>query len=91
VSFVWSGDTAGGGWGIDESRGGMRTYATMLKGRSDFFILCGDHIYADCPIPAERKLAHGQVWRNIITEEKSKVARTLADFRGNYKYNLLDR
>ena len=29
VSFVWSGDTAGG-WGIDESRGGMRTYATML-------------------------------------------------------------
>jgi alkaline phosphatase D len=91
VSFVWSGDTAGGGWGIDESRGGMRTYATMLKGRPDFFIHCGDHIYADCPIPAERKLANGQVWRNIITEEKSKVARTLADFRGNYKYNLLDR
>src|SRR5262249_31614942 len=30
VSFVWSGDTAGQGWGIDEARGGMRTYATML-------------------------------------------------------------
>ena len=29
ISFVWSGDTAGQGWGIDESRGGMRTYATM--------------------------------------------------------------
>src|SRR5215471_11210352 len=27
ISFVWSGDTAGQGWGIDESRGGMRTYA----------------------------------------------------------------
>ena len=26
VSFVWSGDTAGPGWGIDESRGGMTTY-----------------------------------------------------------------
>src|SRR5262249_27887269 len=26
VSFVWSGDTAGQGWGIDEARGGMRTY-----------------------------------------------------------------
>src|SRR5262249_54012441 len=76
VSFVWSGDTAGGGWGIDESRGGMRTYATMLKGKPDFFIHCGDHIYADCPIPAERKLANGQVWRNIITEEKSKAAGT---------------
>src|SRR5262245_51361067 len=33
VSFVWSGDTAGQGWGIDEARGGMRTYATMLKNR----------------------------------------------------------
>jgi len=69
----------------------MRTYATMLKGQPDFFIHCGDHIYADCPVPAERKLANGEVWRNIITEEKSKVARTLADFRGNYKYNLLDK
>src|SRR5206468_8961242 len=28
ISFVWSGDTAGQGWGIDEARGGMRTYAT---------------------------------------------------------------
>src|SRR6185436_13549493 len=24
ISFAWSGDTAGQGWGIDESRGGMR-------------------------------------------------------------------
>jgi alkaline phosphatase D len=91
VSFVWSGDTAGGGWGIDEARGGMRTYSTMLKSRPDFLIHCGDHIYADCPLHAERKLANGEVWRNIVTEEKSKIAQTLADFRGNYKYNLLDR
>src|SRR5262252_5683896 len=90
ISLVWSGDTAGCGWGIDESRGGMRTYATMLKSRPDFFIHCGDHIYADCPIPPERRLPNGQVWKNIVTEEKSKIAGTLADFRGNYKYNLLD-
>ena len=51
VSFVWSGDTAGQGWGIDEARGGMRTYATMLRNRPDFFIHSGDSIYADCPIP----------------------------------------
>lgn len=38
ISFVWSGDTAGQGWGIDEARGGMRTYATMRKSRPDFFI-----------------------------------------------------
>jgi alkaline phosphatase D len=90
VSFVWSGDCAGQGWGIDESRGGFRTYATMLGNRPDFFIHCGDSIYADYPIASEQKLADRTVWRNIVTEEKSKVAETLAEYRGNYKYNLLD-
>ena len=28
--------------------------------------------------------------RNMVTEEKSKPAESLAEFRGNYKYNLLD-
>jgi alkaline phosphatase D len=90
ISFVWSGDTAGQGWGIDASRGGMRTYRTMLENRPDFFIHSGDHIYADCPVPSELKLPDGQIWRNIVTEEKSAVAHSLAQFRGNYKYNLLD-
>jgi phosphodiesterase/alkaline phosphatase D-like protein len=89
VSFVWSGDTCGG-WGIDASRGGMRTYATMRRNQPDFFIHCGDNIYAECPLGAEQKLPNGEIWRNIVTEEKSRVAETLADFRGNYKYNLLD-
>src|SRR5215208_2185906 len=91
ISFVWSGDTAGQGWGIDEARGGMRTYATMLRNRPDFFIHSGDHIYADCPLASHQKLPNGEVWRNLVTEEKSKIAETLADFRGNYKYNLLDK
>jgi alkaline phosphatase D len=90
VSFVWSGDTAGQGWGIDESRGGMRTYATMLRNRQDFFVHCGDSIYADCPIPETLALPNGAVWRNVVTEDKCKVAETLAEYRGNYKYNLLD-
>src|SRR5450432_3911838 len=90
ISFVWSGDTAGQGWGIDPSRGGMRTYKTMLDNRPDFFIHSGDHIYADCPVPSELKLPNGDIWRNIVTEEKSVVAHSLAQFRGNYKYNLLD-
>ena len=90
VSFVWSGDTAGQGRGIDASRGGMRTYRSMLENRPDFFIHSGDHIYADCPVPAELKLPNGEIWRNIVTEEKSTVAHSLAQYRGNYKYNLLD-
>ena len=90
VSFVWSGDTAGQGWGIDPARGGMRTYRTMRDNRPDFFIHSGDHIYADCPVPSELKLPNGEIWRNIVTEEKSAVAHSLAQFRGNYKYNWLD-
>jgi alkaline phosphatase D len=90
ISFLWSGDTMGQGWGIDISRGGMRSYAAMRRSEPDFFIHCGDNIYADCPIAAERKLPDGAIWRSIVTEEKSKPAETLADYRGNYKYNLLD-
>ena len=90
VSFVWSGDTAGQGWGIDVARGGYATYAAMLRHRPDFFIHSGDTIYADGPISSEVKLPDGTVWKNLTTEEKSKVAETLAEFRGNYKYNLLD-
>ena len=90
LSFVWSGDTMGQGWGIDVARGGMRTYATMRDNAPDFFIHCGDNIYADCPIAAQKQVPGGGVWRSIVTEEKSKPAETLADYRGNYKYNLLD-
>ena len=90
VSFVWSGDTAGQGWGIDEARGGMQAYATMQRNRPDFFIHCGDIIYADCPIESKIKLPNGETWSNVVTEDKSRIAQTLADFRGNYKYNLLD-
>ena len=90
VSFAWSGDTVGG-WGIDEARGGMRTYATMLRNRPDFFVHCGDSIYADCPLQPRQKLPDGEFWHNVMTEEKSRPAETLDDYRGNYKYNLLDR
>ncbi|MEX2631087.1 MAG: alkaline phosphatase D family protein [Tistlia sp.] len=90
LRFVWSGDTAGQGWGIDRDRGGMTGYATMLAQDPDFFLNSGDTIYADGPLEAEKALPDGGVWRNLVTEEKSKVAETLAEFRGNFKYNLLD-
>jgi alkaline phosphatase D len=67
VSFVWSGDTAGQGWGINEGWGGMRAYATMLRHQPDFFIHSGDTVYADGPIQAEVKLKDGTVWTNLVT------------------------
>jgi alkaline phosphatase D len=91
VSFSWSGDVAGQGWGIDEMHGGMRGFAAMARNAPDFFIHCGDSIYADCPIEREIKLPGGGLWRNVVTEEKAEVAQSLAQFRGNYKYNLIDR
>jgi alkaline phosphatase D len=90
VDFVWSGDTAGQWWGINPDLGGMRIYETMRSVRPDFFIHSGDTIYADNPIEATVEMPGGGTWRNVVTEEKSKVAETLQEFRGNHKYNLLD-
>ena len=90
VSFVWTGDTAGQGWGINLDWGGMKGYETMRLNAPDFLIHSGDTIYADGPLEAEKEMPNGEIWKNVMTEEKSKVAETLAEFRGNYKYNLMD-
>lgn len=90
ITFVWSGDTAGQGYGINPDWGGMKIYETMRGNTPDFFIHSGDTIYADGPIEAEKKLPDGSVWKNVTIEEKAKVAETLTEFRGNYKYNLMD-
>jgi alkaline phosphatase D len=91
VHFLWSGDTAGQGWGINLAWGGMKIYEAMRRMRPDFFIHCGDLIYADMPILPEVTLPDGSIWQNVVTPEKSKVAETLAEFRGHHAYNLLDR
>ena len=90
IFFAWSGDTAGQGWGINPDLSGMKIYDTIRQMKPDFFIHSGDYIYADNPIEAEVKLDDGSIWKNIVTLEKSKVAETLQEFRGNYVYNLLD-
>jgi alkaline phosphatase D len=90
VTFAWGGDVAGQGFGIDPSRGGMRIFESIRQDRPDFFLHSGDHIYADNPIPAEIKLDDGSTWRNLVTEPTSKVAETLDEFRGRYRYNRLD-
>jgi alkaline phosphatase D len=90
VSFAWSADTVGQGWGINTDWGGMRIYDAMRRAQPDFFIHCGDTIYADGPLSAEVTLPDGAIWKNIVTPAKSKVAETLDEFRGNHLYNFLD-
>lgn len=90
VRFVWSGDIAGQGWGINPDDGGMRIFAAMQERDPDFFLCSGDTVYADGPLRETVTLADGRIWRNVVTPEKSKVAETLTEFRGQYAYNLLD-
>src|SRR3979411_3202805 len=73
VSFVWGGDVAGQGWGINPDEGGMFTFETMRKHRPDFLLHSGDTIYADGIIAAEVKLPD-KVWKNVTIPEKAKVA-----------------
>jgi alkaline phosphatase D len=90
VRFVWSGDVAGQGWGIDPDMGGMRIFRAMAERDPDFFLHSGDAVYADGPLTETVALPDGRTWRNLVTPEKLKVAETLAEFRGQYAYNLLD-
>lgn len=90
VLFTWGGDVCGQGWGINPDFGGLKIYESMRQLSPDFFIHSGDTIYADNVIQAEVKLDDGTIWKNLVTPEKSKVAETLDEFRGNHRYNLLD-
>ncbi len=91
IRFVWTGDVAGQGWGIDPAFGGMKLFASMRARRPDFLLHSGDTVYADGPLPETVTLPDGRVWRNLVTPEKLKVAETLTEFRGQYAYNLLDQ
>jgi alkaline phosphatase D len=95
IRFLWSGDTAGQGWGINLAIGGMRIYETMRQAQPDFFIHSGDTIYADGPMAEQATDAStGNVWRNAFLEEvpeKRKVAETLREFQRAQLYNRYDR
>ncbi|QBI52504.1 alkaline phosphatase D family protein [Streptomonospora litoralis] len=89
IRFVWAGDVAGQGWGVNpEIGGGMPIFTAMADREPDFFLHSGDACYADGPLQERVELPDGRVWRNLVTEAKSKVAETLDEFRGQYAYNL---
>ncbi|WP_130291841.1 alkaline phosphatase D family protein [Pseudonocardia sediminis] len=86
----WSGDVVGQGWGINPDVGGMRIFSAMADRDPDLFLHSGDTVYADGPLTETVTLPDGRTWRNVVTPEKRKVAETLAEYRGQYAYNLLD-
>ena len=93
VRIVWGGDTCGQGWGINLEDGGMRIYETMRSASPDLFIHSGDSVYADGPMRPEVTLPDGSIWTNAyldIEPAKLAVAQSLDEFRGCYRYNLLD-
>ena len=90
LKIAFTGDVCGQGWGIDPARGGLKMFETMRATQPDLFIHLGDSIYADNPILEEVKLDDGSLWKNVTTQSKAHVAQSLDDFRGCYRYNLLD-
>jgi alkaline phosphatase D len=93
IRFAWGADTAGQGYGINTAFGGMKIYEAIRQAKPQFFIHSGDTIYADGIIPPSITTSAaegGVVWTNLVTPEVSKVAETLDEFRGRYKYNFLD-
>jgi alkaline phosphatase D len=88
IRFVWSGDIAGQGWGVNPDLGGFPMADRLLDLDPDFFLCSGDTVYADGPVEESVTLPDGRVWHNLVTPEKTKVAETLQEFRGQFKYNL---
>ena len=88
VTFAWSGDVNGQGWGIDPAHGGMPVYTALLHEAPDLFLHCGDAIYADNPIPPSLPIEGGRgTWNNLLHEpRKNHVAETLDDYRAAHRY-----
>ena len=91
VRFLWSGDTAGQGWGINPDFGGMKIYEAMRRTGADFFIHSRRHDLCRRPDPAGgRRCPTARVWKNLVTPEVAKVAETLGRVPRQLRYNLMD-
>ncbi len=90
VRFAWSADVNGQGFGINLEAGGLRMFETLRQRDLDFFVHLGDTIYADHPLQHRVDDERGRSWSNIVTPAKTRVAESIEDFRGNYRYNWLD-
>ena len=91
LRFLWSGDTAGQGLGHqsglrrhEDLRGDAPAQPAVLHPQRRHDLRRRPHS------PPRSSPGTGQVWTNIVTPEVAKVAETLDEFRGRYRYNLLD-
>ncbi|MES2979519.1 MAG: alkaline phosphatase D family protein [Pseudomonadota bacterium] len=90
IRFAWSADVNGQGFGINPEWGGLKMFETIRQRHLDFFIHCGDTVYADHPLQHRVDDERGRSWRNVVTLAKTRVAETIEDYRGNFRYNWLD-
>jgi len=90
VRFGWSGDSFGQGYGINPQIGGVLLYDATRREGLDFFVHCGDRIYADQPLKSIKGAGGGRRWYNLLIPEVEQVAQELNDFRGYYRYTLMD-
>ena len=90
VRFAWSADVNGQGFGINPEAGGLRMFETMRQRDLDFFVHLGDTVYADHPLQHRVDDERGRSWNNVVTPAKTRVAESIDDYRGNYRYNWLD-
>ena len=90
IRFAWSADVNGQGFGINPEWGGLKMFETIRQRQLDFFIHCGDTVYADHPLQHRVEDERGRTWRNIVTLAKTRVAESIQDYRGNFRYNWLD-
>jgi alkaline phosphatase D len=79
-------------WARADRPGRLRVEVSgRLDFRGAFFLHSGDSVYADGPLAATVALPGGRTWRNLLVDGKAKVAETLAEYRAQWVYNLLDQ
>ena len=101
LSFGWGGDVCGQGYGRHAVYG-LPIFDVLARQSFDFFILCGDLIYADHALPALRyspMSAYPAAWPNRLDNPladwaglpaPTDVASTVDAFRSRYLYLFAD-
>ncbi len=90
IRFAWGGDTGGQGFGINDDFGGMRIFDAIRQSKPDFLVHCGDLVYSDSVYQDRKECHDGSTWNNLVTGATGKVAQTLEEFRGRFRYNHID-